>query len=81
MHRRPEIFLAGCSSAEPASACFRQNKYSDISLIFTRIKQLKRSVDKYFREPVVLKFKEKKYQKKKEEMEWAIAHNLIIRFS
>lgn len=26
------------------------------------------------------KIKEKKNQKKKEEMEWAIAHNLLIRF-
>ena len=27
------------------------------------------------------KFKEKKYQKKKEEMEWANAHDLLIRFT
>ena len=30
MLRCPKIFLAGCSSAEPVSASFRQNKYNFI---------------------------------------------------
>ena len=30
MRRCPELFLAGCSSAEPASASFRQNKCNKI---------------------------------------------------
>ena len=41
---------------------------------------LKLNVDKYFRRIISKIVKEKKYQKKKEEMEWAIAHNLLIRF-
>ena len=41
---------------------------------------MKLNVDKYFRRFISTNFKEKKYQKKKEEMEWAIAHNLLIRF-
>lgn len=28
MRRCPELFLAGCTSAEPVSASFRQNKYN-----------------------------------------------------
>lgn len=32
----PEIFLTGCSSAEPVSACFRQNKY--IHILHCRVK-------------------------------------------
>ena len=32
MLRCLEIFLAGCSSAEPVSASFRQNKYSFINV-------------------------------------------------
>jgi hypothetical protein len=34
----------------------------------------------YFKEIILAKSKEKKNQKKKEEKEWAIAHNLMIRF-
>lgn len=30
MRRCPELFLAGCTSAVPASASFRQNKCSEI---------------------------------------------------
>ena len=30
MRRCPELFLAGCTSAEPASASFRQNKCNKI---------------------------------------------------
>jgi hypothetical protein len=33
MLRCPELFLAGCTSAEPVSASFRQNKYRQINLI------------------------------------------------
>jgi len=33
MLRCPELFLTGCTSAEPASASFRQNEYSQINLI------------------------------------------------
>ena len=41
---------------------------------------MKLNVDEYFRRFISKFFKEKKYQKKKEEMEWAIAHILFIRF-
>ncbi len=38
MLRCPEIFLAGCSSAEPVSASFRHNKYSFINVHIPNIK-------------------------------------------
>ncbi len=41
---------------------------------------MKLNVDKYFNEMCYSIFKEKKNQKKKEEMEWAIAHILSLRF-
>jgi len=37
-------------------------------------------VDKYYSGLNELEFKEKKNQKKKEEMAWAIAHTLSLRF-
>jgi hypothetical protein len=41
---------------------------------------LKLNVDKYFKRKNGSNFKEKKKQKKKEEMVWAIAHTLSLRF-
>jgi hypothetical protein len=70
MLRQPKVFLAGCTSAEPASASFWYIK--------TTIKSIqKRIFTKKSNQKNVHNDKEKKKQKKKK-MEWAIAHESFM---
>jgi hypothetical protein len=71
MLRQPAIFLAGCSSAEPASASYRYCKLSRISNC--KVNKTEKCDKLIFRF-----YKEKRSKKRKEEKEWAIAHESFL---
>ena len=78
----PEIFLTGCSSAEPASACFRQNKCMLIQCMRIENKNLYNVVwTSIWSKWLILFFKRKKEPKKEKEKVWASPMDYFIRFA
>jgi hypothetical protein len=80
MHRWPEIFLAGCSSAEPGSAFFRQNKCIKTDQQKQMNRAIKCSTVKNYSRFSGINFSRKK-EAKKETKEWASPMNIFIRFA
>jgi hypothetical protein len=80
MHRWPEIFLAGCSSAEPVSAFFRQNKCIKTHQTKQMNRAIKCSTVKNCSQFCSIHFSRKK-EAKKETKEWASPMNIFIRFA
>ena len=77
MPRQPKIFLAGCSSAEPASASFRHFKSTDIN---TSKRLLNLFFDKYLRKKYSKFEKKKSTKKRKEEWHGLRPYSFLIRF-
>lgn len=65
MRRCQELFLAGCTSAEPVCAWFRQNKYSEVNFKKDVINTAEKlNMDKWLTKLVNQKLKRKKGPKK-----------------